>query len=150
MRVLLVEDEPNCVRFIKAAIQDLCDDPIQATGFLQEALKLAHGHLDAVWLDLNLLDARAPAVIAAIPLFRSLCPKATLIVVSGLDAGWREAAMAAGADAYGIKQDLQGFNPMAVCALLSEAAVHAMGRGVPAGTILERVTSFLSKVASRR
>lgn len=141
MKALIVEDDPNCVRFIKLAIETLCRE-VNHTDRLAEALKMLNESYDAVWLDLALTDSSAHNTIRAIPEIRKASPKATLIVVSGYGDSYREQAMRAGADVYASKVDLENFNKDAIAAIFTQAAVHAMSRGVDSSRILEKVVGF--------
>lgn len=143
MKLLVVEDDESCVEFIEVALGSLCRE-LKTTGFLKEALRIVTPDYDAIWLDLVLHDAAAIQTLAAVPEFRRKAPGSTLIVVSGHGERYREEAMKAGADAYAAKMDLDGFNKASVVALMTQAAVHAMNRGVDVNRILARVSAFFT------
>jgi CheY-like chemotaxis protein len=142
MRVLLVEDDASCVRMIQNALKGLTQK-IDVTDKLEDALNMLCDDYDALWLDLSLADSASPETLKAIPAIRDKCPKVTLLVVSGYGERFRAEALKQGADAYASKLDLEGFRSSAIAKLFTQAATHAMERGVDSSFILQRVSSFL-------
>jgi DNA-binding response OmpR family regulator len=148
MRILVVEDDRDCLGFISEALGPL-RSKLEHTDKLQDALVMVTQGFDAVWLDLALKDSSSDNTVEkGIPAIRALCPSATMIVVSGFGESMRDRALKAGADAYAIKKDLNGFNQASIAALLIQAAVHAMQRGANSAIVLERVATFFATLAS--
>lgn len=146
MKILVVEDDSDCVKLIREALGSLCS-VLKHTDKLKEALQMIMAGYDAIWLDLSLADSVSDDTVdKGIPALRALAPAATMIVVSGYGETMRNRAIKAGADAYACKTELNGFDQSSIAALLIQAAVHAMQRGADAGIILERVTKFFSSL----
>lgn len=148
MKILVVEDDKDCMRIIREALGPLVREIISCST-LREAIEIikANPDLDAVWLDLNLEDANGDKTVASIPELRRMLSGAALIVVSGYET-YRHPALCAGADVYATKKELCGFNQQCVAALFVTAAVTAMRRGVNATKILERVTKFFASLST--
>lgn len=143
LTITVAEDDKHCREFITVAL-DAMGATVLGVDSLREFWKtITNRNVDAVWLDLALLDSTAEETLAAIPKIRQLLPQATIIVVSGWEDTHRKRALDLGADAYSGKIELGAFRVSAVARLLSVAAVAALKRGAAANVILERVARFV-------
>lgn len=107
MKLLIVEDNPQMRRLLKSVVADLAEE-VTECGDGDEAvaayLAQQFGHADWVLMDLQMphvggLEATR-RLIAADPAAR------VIIVTQYDDAHWREAAQAAGAGGYVLKEHL--------------------------------------------
>lgn len=149
MKILVAEDEQVCQQFIVTALGGMAEQVwlVDSLRGLQRAL-IEH-EVDAIWLDLSLLDSNAEKTLQHLPLIRAQAPKATIIVVSGWEDAYRKQALEMGADAYSGKRELLTFDQPVVAQLLMRAAVKALARGASANVILERVSAMVGSAASR-
>lgn len=144
IKLLIIEDDPNCVLLIRRAVKTLCSE-ILDTGRLSEALLMIDETFDAVWIDLALDDSSAYNTVNTIPQIRNSSPAATLIVVSGYGDSYRDRAIEMGADVYASKIDIGDFSSDAIASLFVQASVRAMMRGVNSTRVLEQAVEFFGQ-----
>lgn len=104
MKLLIVEDNPTIRRLIRSIVTDLAEE-IRECADGSEALT-AYKELRPDWV---LMDIKMKEVdgLAAARRIRSAYPDARIVMVTNYDeADLREAARAAGARAYVVKEDL--------------------------------------------
>lgn len=148
MKIIVAEDEKIFLQFIVEALGVMAEQVwvVDTLRGLQNGL-IEHD-VDAIWLDLSLLDSCARNTLDHLPLIRAQAPRAILIVVSGWGGTYEKEALALGADAYSGKTDLGNLNIESIAKLISSAAISALRRGAPVNAILERVAAFLGSVAN--
>lgn len=150
MKIIVAEDEKVFLQFIVEALGAMAENvwTVDTLRGLQKGL--SEHDVDAIWLDLSLLDSSAENTLRHLPLIRAQAPKATLIVCSGWGSTYQRDALRLGADAYSGKTEMGGLHAEAIAKLLSAAALSAIQRGAPANVILERVAAFVGEVAASR
>jgi len=84
MRLLIVEDEPECVTLLTEMLKEsgLPFSMESAADLAGAVVRLGQGGIDAVLVDLGLPDSRGPATVERL---REASPHTALVVVSGLD-----------------------------------------------------------------
>ena len=104
--ILLVDDNPSFLRIATRFLQEHDDVVVVGTGGGgEEALALAQD----LQPDIVLIDLAMPGLtgLATIPLLRVMLPKVGIIALTVLDTnGYRQAALAAGADDFVAKASL--------------------------------------------
>ncbi len=117
LSVLLVDDNSNFLRMAKLFLAQLKNVAVVGTatggedGFKQ-ALNLKP---DIVCVDLNMPDLHG---LDLIPKLRKALPETGIIALTMLDEdGYREASLAAGADAFISKEKMNADLPRAICRL---------------------------------
>lgn len=148
MKIIIAEDEQVFLQFIVQALGAMAEKVWTVDTLRGLQSSLSEHDVDAIWLDLSLLDSSAENTLRHIPLIRAQAPRATLIVCSGWGNVYEKEALALGADAYSGKTELGGPKVTGIAELLSAAALSAIKRGVPANVIMERVAAFVGSVAN--
>ncbi|WP_433324453.1 PP2C family protein-serine/threonine phosphatase [Spirillospora sp. CA-294931] len=120
LRLLLVEDDPGDALLVEELLLDAGPDvEISLVRTLRDALEAARTGPHCILVDLSLPDAHG---LAALREVLAAAPRAAVLVLTGLDdAHVGVAAVAAGAQDYLVKQDVDG-------ALLSRAIRYAIER----------------------
>lgn len=150
MNLIVAEDDPMCLKFIEEALRPICEYYKHADN-LQDLLPLLDTDPDVIWLDLMMPlfpgSYEAVNLLERIPLIRTKCPEATLLVVTGHGPQYKEQAIAYGADVYAEKQELRGFSKGVLIDLVSRAAMSAIDRGVRSQKVYKTVSDFVANLA---
>lgn len=148
MKIVIAEDEPICQKFIVDALGQMAERVWTVDSLRGLQRTLSEHAVDAIWLDLSLVDSNAESTIRHLPVIRAQAPLATILVVSGWGSTYEKDALKHGADAYSGKTELGNWQVGSIAKLLSTAALAALRRGAPANIILERAAAFVGTVAA--
>lgn len=150
MNLIVAEDDPICMKFITEALEPLCEVTLKAEN-LQDFIPLLDTDPDVIWLDLMMPISpgshEAVNLLDRIPMIRTKCPEATLLVVTGHGSYYKEQALRFGADVYAEKQELRGFSQVVLIDLVSRAAMSAIDRGVRGQKVYKTISDFVANLA---
>jgi CheY-like chemotaxis protein len=104
MRLLIVEDNATIRRMIKSIVKDLAEDICECSDGSEALAAYRERQPDWVLMDIKMNETDG---LAATRQIRAAFPDANIVMVTNYDeADLREAARAAGARAYVVKEDL--------------------------------------------